>query len=106
VGGARRQRTGNWNVDDRIAAGWQHQGLATELAAAAKQAALRKDASLAVIAWVVEHNLPSRRVAERVGLIDRGPHVDPSDGQTRLADADRPLSDAATPARARRARPA
>jgi RimJ/RimL family protein N-acetyltransferase len=90
VGGAQRQRTGNWNLSYRIVAGRQRQGLAVELAAAGKEAALRHDPSVAVIAWAAEHNAPSRRVAERIGLVNRGPHADPSDGQTRLAYTDRP----------------
>jgi len=92
VGGAQRQRTGNWNLNYRIASDRQRQGLATELANAAKEAALRHDPAVPVLAWVVQHNVPSRRVAERVGLVDRGPGVDPSDGQTRVAYSDRPLT--------------
>jgi len=38
-----------------------------------------------------EHNLPSRRVAERLGLTNYGLAVDPSDDQPRLAYADRPI---------------
>jgi RimJ/RimL family protein N-acetyltransferase len=92
VGGAQRQRTGNWNLNYRIASDRQRQGLATELAHAAKDAALRHDPSVPVIAWVAEHNVPSRRVAERIGLVERGPGVDPSDGETRVAYSDRPLA--------------
>jgi hypothetical protein len=44
-----------------------------------------------VIAWVAQHNIPSRRVAERLGLVDRGSHVDGSDGRVRIAYADRPI---------------
>jgi hypothetical protein len=40
---------------------------------------------------VAEDNVPSRRVAERVGLVNRGPALDPSDGQLRLAYSDRLL---------------
>ena len=91
VGGAQRQRTGNWNLNYRIASDRQRQGLAGELARAAMEAAVQHDPSVPIIAWAAENNLPSRRVAERVGLVDRGPHVDPSDGQTRLAYTDRPF---------------
>ena len=49
------------------------------------------DPSVAFIAWVDEHNTPSRRVAERIGLTNQGPRPDPSDGQIRLAYSDRPL---------------
>jgi RimJ/RimL family protein N-acetyltransferase len=91
VGGAQRQRTRNWNLNYRIASHWQRQGLATELARAGMEAALEHDPSVAIIAWIAEENIPSRRVAERLGLTDRGLSVDPSDGQTRHAYADRPL---------------
>jgi RimJ/RimL family protein N-acetyltransferase len=89
VGGAQRQRTGAWNLNYRIAAAQQGNGFATELARAAYDAASSLDASAPFIAWVAEHNTPSRRVAERLGLTNRGLGVDPSDGQRRLAYADR-----------------
>src|SRR3954469_9259773 len=78
VGGAQRQRTRNWNLNYRVDASRQRQGLATEMARAGSDAARRTDAAVAIIAWVAERNVPSRRVAERVGLANRGPHVDPS----------------------------
>ncbi len=91
VGGAQRQATGAWNVNYRIAkAHWGH-GYATELARAALDAAHRVDPGVPVIAWVAEHNVPSRKVAERLGLTDQGARVDPSDGAVRHAYADRPL---------------
>ena len=43
-----------------------------ELRWAAIAAATSVDPDAPVIAWVAEHNLPSRRVAERLGLRDRG----------------------------------
>jgi RimJ/RimL family protein N-acetyltransferase len=55
-------------------------------------AALRHDGAVVIVAWIAEQNLPSRRVAERIGLVHRGPGVDPSDGRTRLAYTDRPFS--------------
>jgi RimJ/RimL family protein N-acetyltransferase len=91
VGGVQRQKTGNWNLYYRFApTAWGH-GYATELGRAALDAARATDDSVAIIAWIAEHNVPSRRVAERLGLVDRGAAVDPSDGVTRLAFADRPL---------------
>ena len=49
------------------------------------------DPSVAFIAWVDEHNTASRRVAERLGLPNRGSRLDISDGEVRLAYSDRPL---------------
>ncbi len=91
VGGAQRQRTGAWNLNYRIAAAQQRNGFATELAEAAYAAASSLDDGVAFIAWIAAHNAPSRRVAERLGLQNRGLGVDPSDGQRRLAFTDRPV---------------
>jgi RimJ/RimL family protein N-acetyltransferase len=91
VGGAQRQRTRAWNLNYRIATAEQGRGFATELSRAAQDAAAQVDDSVPVIAWVAEHNTPSRKVAERLGLIDYGPATDPSDDQVRLAYADRPV---------------
>jgi RimJ/RimL family protein N-acetyltransferase len=91
VGGAQRQSTGAWNLNYRIATAHQGRGYATELGRAAQQAAAARDPDVPVIAWVAEHNVPSQRVAERLGLVDRGPATDPSDGRERLAFTDRPL---------------
>ncbi len=95
VGGAQRQRTGTWNLNYRIAAAEQGKGFATELARAAYAAASALDASVAFIAWIAPCNTPSRKVAVRLGLTNRGLGVDPSDGQRRLAYADRPVRDLA-----------
>lgn len=91
VGGAQRQRTRAWNLNYRIATAEQGRGFATELARAALDAATTIDAGVPFIAWIAEHNAPSRRVAERLGLINFGPASDPSDDQVRLAYADRPV---------------
>jgi RimJ/RimL family protein N-acetyltransferase len=91
VGGAQRQRTGAWNLNYRISTAHQGKGFATELGRAAHRAASALDASVPFIAWIADHNLPSRRVAERLGLTNYGLAVDPSDGQLRLAYADRPI---------------
>jgi RimJ/RimL family protein N-acetyltransferase len=91
VGGAQRQRTGAWNLNYRVATAHQGQGFATELGRAAYTAASALDAAVPFIAWIAEHNLPSRRVAERLGLTSYGLAVDPSDNQLRLAYADRPI---------------
>jgi RimJ/RimL family protein N-acetyltransferase len=95
VGGAQRQRTGAWNLNYRIAAAEQGKGFATELARAAYAAASSLDDSVAFIAWIAPRNTPSRKVAVRLGLTNCGLGVDPSDGQRRLAYADRPVRDLA-----------
>jgi RimJ/RimL family protein N-acetyltransferase len=89
VGGAQRQRTGAWNLNYRIASADQGNGYATELAHAAYSAASSLDDGLPFIAWIAPHNTASRKVAERLRLVNRGIGVDPSDGQRRLAYADR-----------------
>lgn len=91
VGGAQRQRTGAWNLTYRIASAQQGHGYATDLARAAYAAASALDPSVPFIAWIAPHNLPSQKVAERLGLTNRGLGIDPSDGQRRLAYADRPV---------------
>ncbi len=89
VGGVQRQRTGNWNLYYRFAPEtWGH-GYATELGRAALDAAHACDNSVAVVAWILSGHAASQHVAQRLGLVDRGPHVDPSDGVTRHAFTDR-----------------
>jgi RimJ/RimL family protein N-acetyltransferase len=89
VGGVQRQETRNWNLHYRFAPRVWGQGFAVELGHAALSAANAYDPDVAVIAWVPSHNEASQRVAERLGLTNRGAHVDPSDGLTRLAFSDR-----------------
>jgi RimJ/RimL family protein N-acetyltransferase len=91
LGGAQRHRSGSWNLSYRIATSEQGNGYATELAEAGLDAAHRHDPDSAVIAWILETNIPSRRVAERVGLTSYGLRIDANDGIERLAYADRPL---------------
>jgi RimJ/RimL family protein N-acetyltransferase len=91
LGGAQRHRSGTWNLNYRIDTAHQGHGYATELARAAQAAATAIDPGVAFIAWVAPHNTPSRAVAERLGLHDYGLRVDASDGQPRLAFADRAL---------------
>jgi RimJ/RimL family protein N-acetyltransferase len=89
LGGAQRHRTGTWNLSYRIATSEQGNGYALELSRAAIDAAHTVDPSVPVIAWIAPHNLPSVRVAERLGLTQYGEHVDLNDGETRLVYADR-----------------
>jgi RimJ/RimL family protein N-acetyltransferase len=91
VGGAQRQRTGAWNLNYRIDTVQQGHGYATELAETARTLALQLDDEVPVIAWIAEENVPSRRVAEKLGLANYGLAIDPSDDTLRLAYADRPI---------------
>ena len=91
VGGAQRQRTRAWNLNYRVATAHQGLGFATEIGRAAFSAASSLDSAVPFIAWSATDNLPSRKVAERLGLINYGLAVDPSDDQPRLAYADRPI---------------
>jgi RimJ/RimL family protein N-acetyltransferase len=91
VGGAQRQRTRAWNLNYRLATAEQGSGFATELGRAARRAACSIDCGVPFIAWIAEHNAPSRKVAERLGLRNYGVGTDPSDGQHRLVYADRPV---------------
>jgi RimJ/RimL family protein N-acetyltransferase len=90
TGGAQRRQAGFWNVSWRIAGSQQGNGYATELAGAAVSAASEQDPRLPIIAWIVPTNAPSIRVAEKVGLLNRGSQIDPADGLFRLAFTDRP----------------
>ncbi|MEP9384451.1 GNAT family N-acetyltransferase [Nocardioides sp. KR10-350] len=90
-GGVQRHEPTSWNLNYRIAPAAQGHGYATELALEALRVAHAADPDSAVIAWIDEHNTPSRRVAERVGLLDQGVRPTPNDGRPRVAYADRPL---------------
>jgi RimJ/RimL family protein N-acetyltransferase len=92
AGGAQRQRTGAWNLSYRLDTAQQGRGYATEVAKKACELATGVDDDVPVIAWIAEHNTPSRRVAERLELVNRGIAIDPSDGVSRLAYADRPVT--------------
>jgi RimJ/RimL family protein N-acetyltransferase len=91
VGGVQRQRTGAWNLNYRIHTDHQGQGLATEVARTALTLAAGFDDAVPAISWIAEHNIPSRRVAENLGLVNYGLEIDPSDHNPRLAYADRPI---------------
>lgn len=91
AGGAARHRAGFWNLLWRIDTAHQGHGYATELGRAAIDAATAADDTLAVIAWIVPINLASRRVAQRLGLIEHEPRLN-LDGRYRIPYADRELS--------------
>jgi RimJ/RimL family protein N-acetyltransferase len=63
-----------WNLGYRFAPDAQGQGYATELAHEALRCAARSAPDLPVVAYLVEHNSASARVAEKLGfeLVHRG----------------------------------
>lgn len=84
-----------WNIGYRIAADHHGQGLATELARAGVEAARAIAPERPVIAYLVEHNHASARVAGKLGLdlVHRAPDAgNPDPGVVRLVYADRPLT--------------
>ncbi|MPQ99012.1 GNAT family N-acetyltransferase [Modestobacter sp. I12A-02628] len=95
-GCALRSGTRWWNLYYRFTpAAWGH-GLVAELVHTALDAARSVDPELPVIAYLLEHNVASRRRAERSGLtcVWRGPDAgNPDPDAVRLVYADRPLSE-------------
>lgn len=94
-GCALRVGTAWWNLYYRLTpAAWGH-GLAAELVTAALDSARTVDPDRPVVAYLLEHNVESRRRAERSGLarVWRGPDAgNPDPDAVRLIYADRPLS--------------
>lgn len=87
-------RDGWWNLGYRFAAEAHGQGLATEASRPALAAAVRVR-DVPVVAYLLEHNHASRRVADKLGLAlqHRGPDSDnPDPAAVRLVYADRPLT--------------
>lgn len=96
IGGVRRtQHTGLlgevWNVYYRLSPAVHRHGHATELARTGIAAAAEVDPTLPVAAFLLEHNVASRRTAERAGLTLRRAEPDPDVAGTRLWFADRAL---------------
>lgn len=91
VGGVQRHASGCWNLYYRLATAHWGRGYAAELATTALTTAHTHDDRVPVIAWIAEHNQPSRHVAERIGLRNLGLRIDSNDGQPRLAYTDRDL---------------
>ncbi|WP_102193922.1 GNAT family N-acetyltransferase [Microbacterium aurantiacum] len=84
-----------WNVGYRIAADHHGHGYATEIAGAAVEHAREIDPDRPIIAFLVEHNRASGRVAEKLGLrlVHRGPDAgNPDPSVTRLVYADREMT--------------
>jgi RimJ/RimL family protein N-acetyltransferase len=84
-----------WNVYYRLHPDAHGNGYAGELVKAAVSAAAVVGADLPVVAYMVEHNMASRSVAERLGLqlVWRGPdRLNPDPTAQRLIFADRMLT--------------
>lgn len=96
-GGCSVRQDAFWNLGYRFAFEAQGNGFATEVSLeAVKQAQLSRP-ELPVVAYLLEHNTASARVAEKVGLslVYRGADSgNPDPNAVRLVYADRPLSDA------------
>lgn len=86
-----------WNLGYRFRPEAQGRGFATEAARAALDAAHEVHPELPVVAYLVEHNAASARVAERLGftLQHRAPDAgNPDPDVMRLVYADRDLTEA------------
>ncbi len=92
VAGVKPVEGTRWNLYYRLAPRAQGHGLAGEAVTAALAAAADVNARLPVVAYLLEHNLASRRTAERAGLhlVWRGPdRGNPDPAAVRLIYADR-----------------
>jgi RimJ/RimL family protein N-acetyltransferase len=81
-----------WNLYYRLAGTVHGRGYATEVAARALEAAHDVAPHRPVLAYLLEHNVASRRTAERLGmrLVWRGPdRPNPDPGAVRLVYVDR-----------------
>lgn len=94
-GGCSLRQSAFWNLGYRLHPDAQGRGYATEMCQAAIESARQLRPELPVVAYLLEHNLASAKVAERVGLtlLTRGPDIgNPDPEAIRLLYADRPLS--------------
>lgn len=86
-----------WNLGYRLAYETHGRGVASRVAEHAVIQAQQPNSKLPVVAYLLEHNRASARVAETVGLTlrHRGPDAGNSDPETiRLVYSDRELSEA------------
>lgn len=84
-----------WNLGYRFSPAVQGRGYATEVSLAALTHARASNATLPVVAYLLEHNLASAQVAHKVGLrlVHRAPDAgNPDPDAMRLVYAERPLS--------------
>lgn len=90
-----------WNLGYRFAPEAQGRGLATAVSRLAIDRARQVDPTLPVVAYLLEHNTASARVAQKLGLRlrYRGPDADnPDSTAVRLVFADRELTPPQLPA--------
>lgn len=98
VGGCMLRDELAWNLYYRFAPIAQGHGYAAELIRAARAAAIQTRSDVPIVAYLLEHNVASRRVAERAGLdlVWRGPDAGNADPDAvRLVFADRTMEPAA-----------
>jgi len=84
-----------WNLGYRLSPDVQGRGFATELSLEAIAQAKQRRPELPVVAYLLEHNAASSRVAGKAGLdlVHRGPDAgNPDPHAVRLVYADRPLT--------------
>ena len=94
-GGCSKRRNTFWNLGYRLHPDAQGNGYAAEMCEIAVECAHRTEPELPIVAYLLEHNVASARVAERAGLelIARGPDVgNPDADAVRSVYADRPLA--------------
>lgn len=87
---------GWWNLGYRFAAETHGRGLATEAARAGLEAAVVARPEAPIVAYLLEHNIASKRVAEKLGMTlqQRGHDFgNPDPDAVRLVYADRGLSE-------------
>lgn len=95
-GGCSVLHSAAWNLGYRLAVSAQGNGYATELSHTAVEHARSHRPLLPVVAYLVEHNRSSARVAEKLGLelVHRAPDAgNPDSDAIRLVYSDRPLTD-------------
>lgn len=93
-GGCSTKQDACWNLGYRFAFDAQGQGFATELSLEAVRQAKVNRPGLPIVAYLLEHNVASARVAEKVGLslVHQGSDAgNPDPNAIRLVYADRPL---------------
>ncbi|OZF26871.1 GNAT family N-acetyltransferase [Rhodococcus sp. 14-2496-1d] len=94
-GGCSKRRNAFWNLGYRLHSDAQGNGYAAEMCEIAVECAHRTEPELPIVAYLLEHNVASARVAERAGLelITRGPDVgNPDVDAIRVVYADRALT--------------
>lgn len=94
--GCSLRRAGWWNLGYRFAAETHGQGLATEASRAGLEAAVAVRPEAPVVAYLLEHNVASLRVAEKLGLtLQHRAHdfANPDPDAVRLVFADRDLTE-------------